>query len=214
MNKPNLLHYEEVAWESGFFYVVGVDEAGRGPLAGPVIAAAVCFTPKNIRSQLNNIYKDLNDSKKLTPNLREHYFKILTEDTSVKIGIGEVDSKTIDQVNILQATHMAMEKAVEVIKPNFVLVDGLPVNEFPYVSKNIVKGDSKSISIAAASVIAKVKRDKIMSIYDEIYPNYGFSNHKGYGTAGHLNALKELGPSPIHRRSFRPVAELDQLDLL
>ena len=214
MNKPNLLHYEEVAWESGFFFVAGVDEAGRGPLAGPVVAAAVCFTPKNISAQLNNIYKDLNDSKKLTPNLREHYFKILTEDTSVKIGIGEVDSKTIDQVNILKATHMAMEKAVEVIKPNFILVDGLPVDRFPYVSKNIVKGDSKSISIAAASVIAKVKRDKIMSNYDEIYPNYGFSNHKGYGTAGHLNALKELGPSPIHRRSFRPVAELDQLDLL
>lgn len=214
MNKPNLLHYEEVAWESGFFFVAGVDEAGRGPLAGPVVAAAVCFTPKNIRFQLNNIYKDLNDSKKLTPKLREHYFKILSEDTSVKIGIGEVDSKTIDQVNILKATHIAMAKAVEVIKPNFVLVDGLPVNGFPCVSKNIVKGDLKSISIAAASVIAKVKRDKIMSNYDEIYPNYGFSNHKGYGTAGHLNALKELGPSPIHRRSFRPVAELDQLDLL
>ena len=214
MNKPNLLHYEEVAWESGFFFVAGVDEAGRGPLAGPVVAAAVCFTPKNIRFQLNNIYKDLNDSKKLTPKLREHYFKILSEDTSVKIGIGEVDSKTIDQVNILKATHIAMAKAVEVIKPNFVLVDGLPVNGFPCVSKNIVKGDLKSISIAAASVIAKVKRDKIMSNYDEIYPNYGFSNHKGYVTAGHLNALKELGPSPIHRRSFRPVAELDQLDLL
>ena len=214
MNKPNLLHYEKVAWESGFFCVAGVDEAGRGPLAGPVVAAAVCFTPENIRSQLNNIYKDLNDSKKLTPKLREHYFKILTEDTSVKIGIGEVDSKTIDQVNILKATHIAMAKAVEVIKPNFVLVDGLPVNGLSYVSKNIVKGDSKSISIAAASVIAKVKRDKIMSNYDEIYPNYGFSNHKGYGTAGHINALKELGPSPIHRRSFRPVAELDQLDFL
>ena len=202
MNKPNLLHYEKVAWESGFFCVAGVDEAGRGPLAGPVIAAAVCFTPKNIRSQLNNIYKDLNDSKKLTPKLREHYFKILTEDTSVKIGIGEVDSKTIDQVNILKATHIAMAKAVEVIKPNFVLVDGLPVNGLPYGSRNIVKGDSKSISIAAASVIAKVKRDKIMSNYDEIYPNYGFSNHKGYGTAGHLNALKELGPSPIPSTKF------------
>ena len=134
MNKPNLLHYEEVAWESGFFFVAGVDEAGRGPLAGPVVAAAVCFTPKNISAQLNNIYKDLNDSK-LTPKLREYYFKILTEDTSVKIGIGEVDSKTIDQVNILKATHIAMAKAVEVIKPNFILVDGLPVDRLPYVSK-------------------------------------------------------------------------------
>ena len=214
MKKPNLLYYEEVAWESGLSYIAGVDEAGRGPLAGPVIAAAVCFSPRNIRESINHIYKNLDDSKKISPKLREHYFKILNEDNSVQIGIGKVEAKKIDEINILNATHLAMAKAVEIIKPEFALIDGLPVKGLPCRSKNIVKGDSKSISIAAASVIAKVTRDKIMHEYDNIYPDYGFSNHSGYGTPAHLNALKKLGPSPIHRRSFRPIAELDQLDFL
>ena len=125
-----------------------------------------------------------------------------------------VETEEIDRINILRATHRAMAEALEVIQPQFALVDGLPVEGLPCPSQSIVKGDSKSLLIAAASVIAKVTRDRIMCEYEALYPGYGFADHKGYGTPAHLAALKNYGPSPIHRRSFRPVAERDQLDLL
>ena len=128
--------------------------------------------------------------------------------------MGIVEAEEIDRINILRATHRAMADALEVIQPQFALVDGLPVDGLPCSSRSIVKGDSQSLLIAAASVIAKVTRDRLMCEYEALYPGYGFADHKGYGTPAHLAALKKHGPSPIHRRSFRPVAERDQLDLL
>ena len=214
MSQPDLLRFEEQAWGSGFLHLAGVDEAGRGPLAGPVVAAAISFSPEHIRACAGTTYDALNDSKKLSAIRREHYYEILQADEAVEIGVGIVEAEEIDRINILRATHHAMAEALKVIQPQFALIDGLPVDGLPYPSQSIVKGDSKSLSIAAASVIAKVTRDRLMSEYDTLYPCYGFADHNGYGTPAHLTALKEHGPSPIHRRSFRPVAELDQLDFL
>ena len=214
MSQPDLLRFEEEAWGSGFLHLAGVDEAGRGPLAGPVVAAAVSFPADYFRTSSGTTYDALNDSKKLSVIRREHYAAILQADAAIEIGVGIVEAEEIDHINILRATHRAMAEALEVIQPQYALIDGLPVDALPCPSQSIVKGDSKSLSIAAASVIAKVTRDRLMGEYDALYPGYGFADHKGYGTPAHLAALKEHGPSPIHRRSFRPVAELDQLDLL
>ena len=214
MSQPDLLRFEEEAWRSGFLHLAGVDEAGRGPLAGPVVAAAVFFPADHLRTHSRTTYHALNDSKKLSAILREHYEAILQADEAIEIGVSIVETEEIDRINILRATHRAMAEALEVIQPQFALVDGLPVEGLPCPSQSIVKGDSKSLSIAAASVIAKVTRDRIMCEYEALYPGYGFADHKGYGTPAHLAALKNYGPSPIHRRSFRPVAEHDQLDLL
>ena len=214
MSQPDLLRFEEEAWRSGFLHLAGVDEAGRGPLAGPVVAAAVFFPADHLRTHSRTTYHALNDSKKLSAIRREHYEAILQADEAIEIGVSIVETEEIDRINILRATHRAMAEALEVIQPQFALVDGLPVEGLPCPSQSIVKGDSKSLSIAAASVIAKVTRDRIMCEYEALYPGYGFADHKGYGTPAHLAALKNYGPSPIHRRSFRPVAERDQLDLL
>lgn len=195
--------YERQAWRAGLRLVAGIDEAGRGPLAGPVVAAAVVlpsdFDPTGIA-----------DSKTLTAVQREQcYNRIWLEAHSV--GVGVVDREIIDQINILRATHLAMLTAMEdlCLKPDFCLVDGLPVPYLPAPHKAVVRGDSLSVSIAAASIIAKVTRDRLMCQLDRIYPGYGFARHKGYGTVEHLSAMSDLGLSPEHRRSFKPCAMLE-----
>jgi len=211
---PDVLLYEKEAWASGFLRLAGIDEAGRGPLAGPVVAAALIFDPDFIRGELTSTFSRLTDSKAMKEGLREEYFQLLTESSHTTIGIGIIDSDEIDQINILQATHKAMAAAAAQISPQFALVDGLPVKGLPCDSKSIVKGDALSISISAASIIAKVTRDRILVELDGQYPGYGFAKHKGYGTKQHLEALRALGATPVHRKTFRPVADLNQLDLL
>lgn len=194
---------EREAWEEGYRCVAGIDEAGRGPLAGPVVAACVAL-PFGKRPA------GLNDSKQLTPRHREQLFEAIL-DLARGCGIGVVSAPEIDRLNILRATHLAMRQALDALpagmQPDLVLIDGLPVRPFPIDQVALVKGDSRSASIAAASVLAKVTRDRLMCEYDALYPMYGFARHKGYGSASHLRALTEHGPCPLHRRSFRPVAE-------
>lgn len=188
--------YENKAYANGFKLVAGIDEAGRGPLAGPVVAAAVIL-PKDL------IIEGVNDSKKLSPKKREMLFDVIKE-KALAYGIGIVDEKVIDEINILNATRKAMVTAVESlkVKPDFLLTDAMRIEEIGIPHLDIVKGDSKSISIAAASIIAKVTRDRIMDEYDKKYPEYGFSKHKGYGTAEHIDAIKNFGICPIHRLTY------------
>ena len=181
--------------------IAGVDEVGRGPLAGPVVAACVIL-PEGF--DLSGI----NDSKKLTEKQRERA-EIRIRAEAQAIGLGIVSPEIIDRINILQATREAMRMAFRLVSPtpDYVLIDGLPVPDFPcLVQKSIISGDSQSVSIAAASIIAKVARDQMMRDYAVLYPEYGFAGHKGYGAATHMAALREFGPCPIHRRSFAPVA--------
>lgn len=177
-------------------YVCGIDEVGRGPLAGPVVAAAVIL-PKD--SQI--LY--LNDSKKLTEKKREELFDIIM-DQAVAVGIGMVSPQRIDEINILQATYEAMREAISKlpVMPSVLLNDAVTIPDVPFVQVPIIKGDAKSVSIAAASIIAKVTRDRLMVEYDQMMPGYDFASNKGYGTAVHISALKELGPTPIHRKTF------------
>ncbi len=214
IRNPDVLLYEKKAWSSGFLRLAGIDEAGRGPLAGPVVAAALIFDPDHLRDELIPIFGRLTDSKVMSESLREESFTILTGSKYITVGIGLVDAEEIDQINILQATHKAMALAASQITPQFALVDGLPVKGLPCESKNIIQGDALSISISAASVIAKVTRDRMLVQYDVQFPEYGFAQHKGYGTKKHLEALRKYGATPIHRKTFRPVAELSRLDLL
>ncbi|MBT8042215.1 MAG: ribonuclease HII [Pontiella sp.] len=214
MTKSDVLLYEKEAWASGFLRLAGIDEAGRGPLAGPVVAAAVIFDPEYIQAELSSTFGALTDSKAMKEKVREEYFQILESSESVRIGVGLIEAPEIDQLNILKATHKAMGIAADQVEADFALVDGLPVKGLPCEHKAIVKGDALSISISAASIIAKVTRDRIMVELDALYPEYGFAGHKGYGTAQHLDALRKHGATPVHRQSFRPVAELNQLDLL
>jgi ribonuclease HII len=204
-----LLQYEREAWEAGNARVAGVDEAGRGPLAGPVVAAAVVFTRDLIVSEQYGLFVGLTDSKQLTERQREEFFALIVGRNGLEIGTGVCDAATIDKINILQATHRAMHTALHNLHPlpDMALIDGLPVPGLPCPSRAIVGGDARSFSIAAASVVAKVMRDRIMLEYDRQYPQYGFARHKGYGTKVHMQALLEYGPSPIHRRSFRPVRD-------
>ena len=197
-----LLRSERQLRAEGFCWIAGVDEAGRGPLAGSVVAAAVIL-PADVES-LPGVF----DSKQLTEAEREELFEELHALPGIKISVASATAEEIDELNILRPTHLAMRRAVAGLKEaDFVLVDGLPV-QFTLPSRNIIKGDAKSASIAAASIIAKVTRDREMLQYDAEYPQYGFARHKGYGTREHLDALKKFGPSPIHRKSFRPVYEL------
>ena len=226
IRNPDVLLYEKEAWALGFLRLAGIDEAGRGPLAGPVVAAAVIFDPEYIQSELattfghevrlaqsdGSVAAKLTDSKAMTEKPRKEYFELLTNSESAIIGIGIVEADEIDRINILKATHKAMAIAAAQINPQFALVDGLPVKGLPCESWSIVKGDALSISISAASIIAKVTRDRILMELDAEYPQYGFASHKGYGTPQHLNALKRHGATPAHRKTFRPVAELNQLD--
>lgn len=208
-SSESLLKFEEKLWADGVSRVAGVDEAGRGPLAGPVVAAAVVFSPEWAQAEENGILKGLTDSKQLTESRRRHFFNILTASKEVDFGIGISEPAEIDRINILQATYLAMERAVRSLKvpPDHILVDGLPVKGLPCLSTPIVKGDSLSLSIAAASVIAKVTRDGIMVKLHQEYPQYGFDSHKGYGSRKHMRSLLENGPSSAHRTSFRPVRE-------
>jgi ribonuclease HII len=194
--------YEKKLRAVGVVRIAGIDEAGRGALAGPVVAAAVIL-PEQFR------HRKLNDSKQLAPDLREEIYGELTSNSEVTWGVGIVDSIEIDQINILRATHKAMRAALEVLTtaPEHVLIDGLPVFPFPFPQTAIVDGDCYSLTIAAASVIAKVTRDRMMRDFCARFPEYCFGQHKGYGTELHLTKLHELGPCPIHRRSFEPVAQ-------
>ncbi len=193
---------EEQIKEMGFSLIAGVDEAGRGPLAGPVVAAAVIL-PDWIRKR-SKLWQ-VRDSKKLRPEQREELFNLIFKE-AVAVGAGEADAQEIDQINIFQATLLAMERAVKSLSvaPDFCLVDGIRrIEAVP--SRAVKKGDLICLSIAAASIIAKVTRDRLMLEFDRIYPGYDFAGNKGYGTEAHLKALSELGPCGIHRRSFEPV---------
>ena len=196
-----MLKYEMHYWRSGFDYIAGVDEVGRGPLAGPVVSAAVIL-PEGIT------IPGVDDSKKISAKKREMLFPVIT-DKAIAIGIGVINEEEIDEINILNATHKAMRVALSqlTIQPNIVMVDGNEADIGKFKQVNIVKGDQKSMSIAAASIVAKVTRDRMMVDYDRIYPEYGFANHKGYGTKFHIEALKKYFACPIHRRSFRPVSD-------
>ena len=192
---------ERDAWTKGFRLVAGVDEAGRGPLAGPVVAAAVIFNPGASPDGIK-------DSKQLTPARSEKLFFNICE-KAVAVGVGIVSEKVIDRINILRASQLAMRKALAGlnIRPDFMLIDGMRVPRITGAQKAIPDGDKLSVSIAAASIIAKVTRDRIMVEQDSVHPQYGFASHKGYGTRAHFSALEKYGPCKIHRFSFRPVRE-------
>ncbi len=187
----------------GVARVAGVDEAGRGPLAGPVAAAAVVLPP-------GFNCPGLDDSKKINATRRSELFERITRDPDVEWAVATADRAEIDRLNILRATHLAMRRAVEALKPlpAHCLIDGLPVPGFPVPHDAVVKGDGLSLSIAAASIIAKVTRDRIMLEIDFEYPQFGFARHQGYGTKEHLEALRIHGPCRHHRRSFQPVSQL------
>jgi ribonuclease HII len=192
----NMCTYETEAYKKGAKVIVGVDEAGRGPLAGPVVAAAVVL-PEGI------IIEKLNDSKKLTAKKRQEIYEVIVE-KAVDYSIGIVDEKCIDEINILNATKKAMKIAISnlSIRPDIVLIDAVKLNDISVKQVSIIKGDALSISIAAASILAKVTRDKMMVEMDKIYPQYGFAKHKGYGTKAHIEAIKKYGITPIHRLTF------------
>lgn len=193
--------YETLAFQKGHTLICGIDEVGCGPWAGPVVASAVIL-------DRNKIPNGLNDSKKLSPEKREALFYPIMQSSDV--GIGIVSVIEIDQINILQATYLAMLRAVQNLKsqPDFAWVDGKRAPALPCKVDTIVKGDAKSFSIAAASIIAKVTRDRMMIDMDKIYPGYGFAQHKGYGTKHHAAALAQLGCCAEHRKSFKPIAVL------
>ena len=196
---------EEILKGEGYRNIAGVDEVGRGPLAGPVVAAAVVL-PHGIE---NHWLKKVRDSKQLTVATRELLFKHIRDDAS-GIGVGCVESALIDEAGIITATRMAMKLAIEQLRPlpDYVLIDYMTVPEVRLPQKGITRGDSISLSIACASIIAKVARDHMMEEYDGMFPGYGFGRHKGYGTQEHLACLRNMGPCPIHRRSFRPVRDM------
>jgi ribonuclease HII len=211
----DMLRYEKEAWQSGLFFIAGIDEAGRGPLAGPVVAAAVAFEREPLETGGAEIFAGLTDSKALTEKRREHFFEQLQGCGFARIEFAVIGPDIIDEINILQATWKAMAEAVARIspRPDLALVDGRPVRGLCCKSQNIVKGDAQSLSIAAASVIAKVTRDRMMVELDAQFPQYGFAKHKGYGTQAHLDAIHRHGPCLHHRKTFRPVSELNQGEL-
>ncbi|CAN2039028.1 Ribonuclease HII [Candidatus Magnetomoraceae bacterium gMMP-15] len=193
--------FEKETLKQGFKYIAGIDEAGRGPLAGPVLSVAVIL-PMSFSAS------GINDSKKLSPKKRDFLYDIIYEQ-AVSIGIGIVDPAEIDRINILQASLLSMAFAVENLLPcpDYLLIDGIFGIKSHIPQKPIKKGDQLSISIAAASIVAKVTRDRLMVKYDQYYPEFGFSKHKGYGTKVHRENIKKFGPCPIHRQSFKGVKE-------
>lgn len=197
-----LYEFDKAIIKEGFKIFAGIDEAGRGPLAGPVVASAVmlCYDKK---------IEGVNDSKKLSKNKRERLFDLILQN-AVDIGIGVVDAEKIDSINILNATRLAMSLAIRDLttKPELILIDALSLPSVNIEQRAIIKGDAKSASIAAASIIAKVARDRIMTKYHKQYPDYGFDKHKGYPTPEHINKLNVLGPCPIHRKSYQRVSSL------
>ena len=198
IERLNKLKEEELGlYSDKIKYICGIDEAGRGPLAGPVVVAAVVLPQ-------DSFIEGVNDSKKISEKKREKVFEEIIN-SAISYSVGIIDEKTIDDINILNATKLGLNTAIKglSVKPDLILVDALTNIDtcgIPY--KSVIKGDAKEYSIAAASIIAKVTRDRIMSQWDEIYPEYGFSKHKGYGTASHISVIKEKGPCKIHRRSF------------
>jgi len=212
----NRLAYERELWGKGLARVAGVDEAGCGPLAGPVVAAAVVLPCAWLRSGLCGQLRGLNDSKQLTEAQRDQYFTIIRSHPEIHYAVAEVGIELIDRINIRQAAWRAMNLALDQLepRPEHVLVDGLRIKWLPYEQTALAQGDAKSYSIAAASVLAKVTRDAMMRQFDQLYPGYGFAEHKGYGTPRHLAAIRERGPCPIHRRSFAPFRPVETtLDL-
>ncbi len=207
MSKRPDLRHERKLWKTGIEVVAGVDEAGVGPMAGPVVAAAVIFAPEKF-------IRGVHDSKQLTAEQRDELFGAINKG-ALAVGIGVAEVGEIDQLNIFWATMLASERAVEALGcvPGHVLVDGRKIPGLKLAQTRIVGGDRKSFCIAAASIIAKVTRDRIMVDFDARHPGYGFAKHKGYCTRDHFDALKKLGPSPIHRRSFAPVAASAQFGL-
>ena len=200
------LSYEGELWRQGLLFVAGVDEAGCGPLAGPVVAAAVVFPCSWRENGLPGQLRGLNDSKQLTADQRETFYSTLTSHPELRYAIASSDEEMIDRINIRQAAWRAMNLALDQLqpRPQHVLVDGLRIKWLPYPQTALVAGDCKSYSIAAASVLAKVTRDRKMIELDRQYPGYGFAGHKGYATPEHFAAIQTLGPCPIHRRSFAP----------
>lgn len=193
----NLKQIEKEFFDKGINYIAGIDEAGRGPLAGPVVVGSVILKP-------DSMIEGINDSKKISENKREKLYEIIIQE-AVSYGVGIVYQDEIDDINILNATKKGLTMAVKQmeVKPNIIMVDaltGIDTLGIPY--KSIIKGDAKCYSISAASIIAKVTRDRIMREWDKIYPEYGFASHKGYGTAKHIAAIKQYGPCPIHRKTF------------
>jgi len=199
------LEIEHALWLQGIERIAGVDEAGRGPLAGPVVAASVIF-PKEV------IIDGVDDSKKCSAKQREMFFKLIMEQ-AISVGVGIVDNEVIDRVNILQATILAMRKSIEnmSIHPEYTLIDGNSFKHETLKFRNIIGGDAKSFTIAAASIIAKVTRDRLMCDLDARFPQYGFARHKGYGTRQHIEAIRMHGMCDIHRRSFHPSALQEKL---
>jgi ribonuclease HII len=201
---PNTDH-EQVLWAHGYSLIAGVDEVGRGPLAGPVVAAAVILDPTDSDRWLG-VFKD---SKKMTEAQRESAFVALTE-TEIPNAVGACSSEEIDSLGIYAATKLAMARAIEGLdpQPDLLLVDAMNLDAIALPQRSLIKGDAVSLSIAAASVVAKVTRDRLMAdVFNSQFPEYGFAAHKGYGTASHLEALRQNGPCEIHRTSFRPVRE-------
>jgi len=197
---------ETLLYSQGVRPIAGVDEAGRGPLAGPVVAAAVIL-PEALNDDLIKSLSLLNDSKKLRPKLREELFITLTTHPQIDWALGEASVEEIGELNILRATALAMRRALLALTrtPAHALVDGLSVNNLPVPQSAMIGGDGLSLSIAAASVIAKVSRDRIMDGLDQAFPQYGFGRHRGYGTTEHLKTLNQYGPCRHHRRGFQPV---------
>ncbi|EAE8347468.1 ribonuclease HII [Listeria monocytogenes] len=195
-----MTQHETELFQQGYKYIAGVDEVGRGPIAGPVVAAAVIL-PTNFS------VVGINDSKQLSEAKRDALFETIKTE-AIAIGVGIIEHDVIDQVNIYEATKLAMRKALDQLKPepDFVLIDAMPLR-YTEAELSLIKGDTKSISIAAASIIAKVTRDRLMQMYDEKYPGYDFANNMGYGTKKHLLGLDTIGICPIHRMSFSPVKE-------
>ena len=204
MSLPPNLNQENKLKLQGYELIAGVDEAGRGALAGPVVAGAVILPSSSYPSW----FKLVRDSKEISPKKREFFFHLIQSE-ALAVGIGVVPPRVIDAINILMATLLAMEQAVEKLpkQPHFLLIDRLTLPRCPISQKGITRGDKLCLSIACASIVAKVTRDHIMEELDKIYPGYGFAKHKGYGTQQHISSLWQLGPSPVHRLSFAPVRD-------
>jgi ribonuclease HII len=206
--KPDLKE-EKILWKNGLKRVAGLDEAGRGPLAGPVTAAAVIILNAKYKILATKL-KEVNDSKKLSPKKREELYWLIVKNKNIDWAVGIISEKVIDKINILNATKLAMLKAVKKLgrEPDFLVLDGNMKLKSEIAQKSIIKADAKVFSVAAASILAKVTRDRIMLAYHKKYPQYRFDLHKGYGTKLHAALLKQYGPCKIHRRSFAPVKYL------
>jgi ribonuclease HII len=205
MKTPTLIE-EQAQWKRGFHLIAGIDEAGRGPLAGPVVAAAIIL-PQDLKN--TSWFKMIADSKILSESRREFLYEHLNRE-AVAVGVGVVDASTIDMVGIAKATRLAMKAAVKQLEPapDYLLIDYFRLPEVKLPQKGVVDGDTLCVSIAAASIVAKVTRDHLMVELDKMYPGYFFTDHKGYGTEKHIEYLRQLGASPIHRRTFQPVRDI------